>query len=443
MTSDGNDGINSELVLSGVSASELVSQFGTPLLVIEEQVIRQNCKKYNDTLNKYFDLFQVFYASKAFLNIALCRIIEQEGLGLDVVSGGELYQALVAGFPAEKITFHGNNKSRREIIQAVQAGIGAIAIDNLEELETVDTVGRSMRKKVPIKLRIVPSLEATTHPHLQTGKGSKFGLKVENGQAQKALDLIEEKYNVDLIGLHCHMGSQLTETDVYLKAATEILKLAQQNKHLWKRDKLCVNLGGGFGISHNDEEKEFPFEDFVKELADLFADNPYQKDLPPLEIQIEPGRSIIGPAGTTLYTMGYPKEVPDLGVVVPVDGGMSDNIRPALYDAKYRGFLANAHSERKQQKVSITGRLCESGDMLINDIYLPTPQAGDILAIPQTGAYSYVMSSNYNGLTRPTVVLVNDGKASIMVRGETYNDLIAHQEIPTHLQNEDDMYKAL
>ncbi len=432
-----------EIFIGGCRVEELSQEYGTPLLIMDEETIREKCRFYQDTMEFSYSEYNIYYASKAFLNMGICRIIEEEGMGLDVVSGGELYTALSADFPADRIIMHGNNKSRRDIIQAIQAGIRAIVIDNEQELKTVENIGRAMGSKVPVMLRVVPALEAITHPHLQTGMGSKFGFKMHQGQAQRALEQVSQSETMFPIGLHCHLGSQITDSDIYHQAAEEVLKLAAQYRHVWK-EGLALNLGGGFAVAHSAGEEKFSFDRFLPGLASRVNQLSQELDIPRPVLEFEPGRSIVAPAGMTVYTLGASKEVEGLGTLIPVDGGMSDNIRPTLYDASYHAFVVNKDAQdRPQQKVTITGRLCESGDILIRDIELPQSKPGELLAVTCTGAYTYPMASNYNGLPRPGVVLVNNGRASTLIKGETYEDLLQRQEIPVHLQKERDQYMVL
>lgn len=432
-----------EYFLGGCKLEELSREYGTPLLVMDEDTIRDKARFYLDNLEKHYPQSNVYYASKAFLNMGICRIMEEEGMGLDVVSGGELYTALSAGFPPDRIIMHGNNKSRRDIIQAIRAGIRAVVVDNEDELDRISRIGKAMGCRVPVMLRVVPALEAVTHPHLQTGMGSKFGFKIHQGQAEKALKKLSEEETMKPVGLHCHLGSQITDGDIYLRAAEEVMQLAAGFRELWQ-DEFALNLGGGFAVAHSEQEESFGFEDFLPGISEKIKELSLELDLPLPTLEFEPGRSIMAPAGITLYSLGAPKKVEDLGKLIPVDGGMSDNIRPALYEADYNAFVVNKNSDgRSREKVTITGRLCESGDILIRDIMLPRTEAGDLLAVTCTGAYTYPMASNYNGLPRPAVVLVGKGKASILIRGETFEDLLQKQEIPAHLQKEEDQYLAL
>lgn len=426
--------VNGVLEIGGCNVRELAKTYGTPLLIIDEEVFRERCRMFINVMDEYTEEYQIFYAGKAFMAMGLCPILEDEGLGLDVVSGGELYQALQAKFPPEKIIFHGNNKSEKEIIMALEENIRAIVVDNEDELETVHELARERGIRAPIMFRMVPPLEAITHPHLQTGKGSKFGLRLEGGQAREDLEKATRMSSIDVLGLHCHLGSQIEEWDIYLEAARELMKLTAQVPFLWQRKTFHLNLGGGFAIPYVQGDPSFSFKDYVKELMPLLEEEARRLNIPMPIVEMEPGRSIIGPAGTTLYTMGAPKEIEGLGTIISVDGGMSDNIRPALYGAKYRAFLAEKKTKGTTKKVSISGRLCETGDMLVSDIELQDPQKGDLLVIPTTGAYTYPMASNYNGLPRPAVVLVGSGQAHLLCRAETYEDLIVRHSIPQHLQ---------
>jgi len=432
-----------EYYLGGCKLEELTREYGTPLLVMDEETIRGNARYYLDNLKQYYPQSNVYYASKAFLNMGICRIMEEEGMGLDVVSGGELYTALSAGFPADRIIMHGNNKSRRDIIQAIRSGIRAIVVDNDDELDRIEKIGKAMGSIIPVMLRVVPALEAVTHPHLQTGMGSKFGFKMHQGQARKAMRKLSRSEVMKPVGLHCHLGSQITDADIYLEAAEEVLLLAAEFKQLWD-EGFALNLGGGFAVAHNEEEESFGFDSFLPEISQKVISLSRELNLPLPTLEFEPGRSIMATAGVTLYTLGARKEVDGLGTFVPVDGGMSDNIRPALYEAKYNAFVVNKEAEKRAlETVTIAGRLCESGDNLINEIELPRIKAGDLLAVTCTGAYTYPMASNYNGLPRPAVVLVGNGQASTLIKGESYEDILQRNEIPAHLQKDEDQYLAL
>ncbi|WP_413309056.1 diaminopimelate decarboxylase [Bacillus sp. 1P10SD] len=425
----GSTGINKSgnLEIGGVDAIELAQEFGTPLYVYDVALMRERAQGFKRTFEEQNIKAQVAYASKAFSTVAMIQLAEEEGLSLDVVSGGELYTAIVAGFPVERIHFHGNNKSREELEMALEHQIGCIVVDNFHEIELLKSICQEKNTKVNILLRITPGIEAHTHDYILTGQeDSKFGFDLQNGQAKNALETALHFDYFDVLGLHCHIGSQIFETTGFLLAAKKIVeKMAEWENELSFKAKV-LNLGGGFGIRYTKEDEPIPpaqyVSEIIKEVKKLTEH--YSMQMP--EIWIEPGRSLVGDAGITLYKVGSSKEVPGVRKYLAVDGGMSDNIRPALYSAKYEAVLANRPLAKSKETVSIAGKCCESGDMLIWD--LPLPEAGeeDILAVFCTGAYGYSMSNNYNRIPRPAVVFVENGKATLVVKRETYEDLVKH-----------------
>ncbi|MBE3578578.1 MAG: diaminopimelate decarboxylase [Caldanaerobacter subterraneus] len=428
--------INSKghLEIGGCDTVALAKKFGTPLYVIDEELLRQNCRAFYNGFKRDYPGNEVIYASKAFMTMAICKIIEEENLGLDVVSGGELYTALKAGFPPEKIYFHGNNKSREELIMALENDIGRIIVDNWHELNMLNELARKMNKVPNIYIRVSPGIEAHTHQYVKTGQiDSKFGFPLFNGDAMKAIEYALTLKNVNLVGLHSHIGSQIFDSYSY-KAEIEIMmnfiKLIKEFLG-WEVEEL--DLGGGFGIAYTEEDDPQPIEKIAHEMMQSVKEYSVSLNVKMPKIIVEPGRSIIGNAGTTLYTVGAIKEIPGIRKYVAVDGGMSDNIRTALYGAKYEAIVANKARLPGVEKVSITGKLCESGDMIIWDILLPEIEEGDILAVLSTGAYNYSMASNYNRLPRPAAVLVSNGQADVIVERETYEDLVRKDVIPERL----------
>jgi diaminopimelate decarboxylase len=425
----GSTGVNKSgnLEIGGVDAIELAQEYGTPLYVYDVALMRERARGFKRTFEEQNMKAQVAYASKAFSTVAMIQLADEEGLSLDVVSGGELYTAIVAGFPVERIHFHGNNKSREELEMALDHQIGCIVVDNFHEIELLKSICQEKKTKVNILLRITPGIEAHTHDYILTGQeDSKFGFDLQNGQAKQALETALHFDYFDVLGLHCHIGSQIFETTGFLLAAKKIVeKMAEWENELSFKAKV-LNLGGGFGIRYTKEDEPIPpaqyVSEIIKEVKKLTEH--YSMQMP--EIWIEPGRSLVGDAGITLYKVGSSKEVPGVRKYLAVDGGMSDNIRPALYSAKYEAVLANRPLAKTKETVSIAGKCCESGDMLIWD--LPLPEAGeeDILAVFCTGAYGYSMSNNYNRIPRPAVVFVENGKATLVVKRETYEDLVRH-----------------
>jgi diaminopimelate decarboxylase len=422
------------LVIGGCDTLDLVEEYGTPLYVMDEEAIRTACRDYYYSFTKTYPNTEVIYASKTFSTLAMCQIIHEEGLGLDVVSGGELYTALAANFPPERIYFHGNNKTPDELEMAISARVGRVVVDNYHELGLLNALAAQAGRVVEVLVRVTPGVEAHTHEYIQTGQiDSKFGFTVSTGDALDAINKVIDASHLEFRGIHCHIGSQIFELESYRFTAKVMMELCS----VISKETGCqireLNLGGGFGIYYAEGDAPASVQDYadlvmttVKELAEVYS-------IPMPKVIVEPGRSIAGPAGTTLYTIGSTKNIPGVRKYVSVNGGMADNPRPALYQSRYEAILANRALEETAEKVSITGKCCESGDMLIWDIELPVVQSGDLLAVACTGAYNYSMSSNYNRLARPAVVLVKDGQADLIVQRETYQDLVRNDLIPERL----------
>ncbi|MGF2616927.1 diaminopimelate decarboxylase [Rossellomorea vietnamensis] len=424
---NGTAKINSRdhLEIGGVDTVELAKEYGTPLYIYDVELIRERARGFKDTFEDLGIKAQVAYASKAFSSVAIFQLMAEEGLSLDVVSGGELFTAVKAGFPAERIHFHGNNKSEEELRMALQHEIGCIVVDNFYEIQLLEDVCKDMDQSVDILIRVTPGIEAHTHDYILTGQeDSKFGFGLENGQTEEALLRTIKSPYLNVLGLHCHIGSQIFETTGFVLAASKIIgKLAQwKDEHGYTAEVL--NLGGGFGIRYTAEDDPIPASQYVQEIITEVRKKAGESNLDMPEIWIEPGRSLVGDAGTTLYSVGSSKEVPNIRKYLAVDGGMSDNIRPALYEAKYEAILANKAGQPNQDTVSIAGKCCESGDMLIWDLPLPESEQGDILAVFCTGAYGYSMANNYNRIPRPPVVFVENGEAKLVVRRESFEDLV-------------------
>lgn len=413
------------LTIAGADAVELAKEYGTPVIAYNIDLVRQRARKFKDTFDELNVTSQVAYASKAFSSIAIYQVMKEEGLSLDVVSGGELFTALRAKFPPEKIHFHGNNKSRDELKMALDANIGCIVVDNFDELLALRELTKERKQRMAILLRVTPGIEAHTHTYITTGQqDSKFGFDLGNGQADEAFQLVAEDDYIEVLGLHCHIGSQIFETNGFVAAAEKLLLKMQQWNEKYQYTCPVLNLGGGFGIRYTEEDEPLSPEIYVKEMVLAIQRLSSESAFPLPEIWIEPGRSLVGDAGTTLYTIGTQKKIPGTRHYVAVDGGMSDNIRPALYQAKYDAKVANRMAEPATQTVTIAGKCCESGDKLIEDLVLPEVEEGDILAMFSTGAYGYAMASNYNRLPRPAVVFVEDGQSQLVIRRETYEDLV-------------------
>jgi diaminopimelate decarboxylase len=423
------------LVIGGCDTVELAKQFGTPLYIMDEAHIRDICRQYHSSFVQGLENAEVIYASKAFSTLAMCRIIAEEGLGLDVVSGGELYTALQANFTAARIYFHGNNKSREELAMAIKAGVGRIVVDNFYEMGILNDLAQEINQQVDVLLRVTPGIEAHTHEYIQTGQiDSKFGFTLPDGTADRAIDLALSYANLTVKGIHAHIGSQIFELESFRH---EVQIMIDYMADILKRTGYLLqelNIGGGFGIYYASGDDPAQISDYAKTVQDALVVACQNQNFPRPKIIVEPGRSIAGTAGTTLYTVGSIKEIPGVRKYVAVDGGMADNPRPALYQARYEAVLANRANEKTTETVSVTGKCCESGDMLIWDIDLPKAKAGDLLAVSCTGAYNYSMSSNYNRLTRPGVVLVEGGHADVIVKRETHSDLLRNDVLPARLK---------
>lgn len=432
-TSRVND--HGHLEIGGVDAVQLREQFGTPLYVVDEELIRRRCREFVGAFKSSGLKFQVAYASKAFCTMAMCRIVEEEGLSLDVVSDGELYTAIQAGFPPERIHFHGNNKTPREIDMALEAGIGCFVVDNFVELELLNAMAGERGRKANVLLRITPGVSAHTHEYTSTGQqDSKFGFDLGNGSAFRAVEEASRLPNLALLGLHSHIGSQIFEVEGFKLAVEKVMGFAVKVRSELNVLFKVVNLGGGFGIRYVEGDSPLPVAEYVHAIVDSIHTSFAGQDYPVPEIWIEPGRSIVGDAGTTLYTVGTYKDIPGIRKYVAVDGGMTDNPRPALYESQYEAMLANRATAANEEVVSIAGKCCESGDMLIWDVSLPKINTGDLLAVACTGAYNYSMASNYNRITRPAVVFVKDGSADLAVKRESYEDIVANDLIPERMK---------
>ena len=426
------------LEIGGADCVDLAKKFSTPLYVFDEAYIRKMMRVYRDTLFKeYGENGLVLYASKAFSCKAIYRIAEEENIGVDVVSGGELYTALQAGFPAEKIYMHGNNKLDYEIGEALDCKIGCIVSDSYSEIDKIDAEAKKRGIKQKILLRINPGVEAHTHAFVQTATtDSKFGFSIADGTAEKASVYALSKENVVLEGYHCHIGSQIFEKQSFVIAVEKCMNFAAEMKEKHDFVMETLNLGGGYGIWYTNEDRKISpegYAEYVQALIGAVKEKAKEKGLKLPYLLIEPGRSIVGEAGITLYTVGAIKEIPGVKTYVAVDGGMFDNPRYALYQSKYTPVLANRANEECTQIVSIAGKCCESGDLIAVNVSLPKAKSGDILAVLSTGAYNYSMAMNYNRNLIPPCVLVCDGQAEYIVRPQSYQDLTRNDVIPERL----------
>lgn len=418
------------LVIGGCDTVSLASEFGTPLYVYDEEHLRSQCRRYRDAFASQAETARVVFAGKSFCSLAMCRIADEEGLSLDVSTGGELAIGLAARFPAERIYFHGNNKSTAELEQAIEAGVGRIVVDSFDELERLEEIHKRRGGAAPrILLRITPGIEAHTHEFIRTGQlDSKFGFGVADGVATEALSRASASAAVELMGIHAHIGSQILLLHSYAQAVEVLIGFMADVRETMEITLRELNLGGGLGIAYTADDTPETIEDYAATVIGETARQAEARSFPVPSIAVEPGRSIVGNAGVTLYRVGTIKEIPGVRTYVAVDGGMTDNLRPMLYDAEYEAFLANRADDERSREATIAGKHCESGDVLVKEAKLPASlEIGDILVTPATGAYGWVMSNNYNGVPRPAVVFVRDGKARVVVRRETYDDALRLQ----------------
>ncbi len=428
-----NLGINEEghLTIGGIDTISLAKEYGTPLYVMDEDVIRDNCRKFKESIDKYYDgEGLVCYASKVFCCRAMCKIAIEENIGLDVASEGELYTAISVGFPTDKICLHGNNKSDDELTFALSHGVGHIVVDNLYELERLNKIAEKLHKKANIMFRVKPGIDAHTHSFIQTGQiDSKFGLALETGEAFEAVKTAISLENVNLRGLHCHIGSQIFEIEPFELAAKVMLNFIAKIKNELDYEISELDLGGGFGIKYVENDNPPDYEAYMQRVSAVVNSECESLGIKRPFIMIEPGRSIAGPAGITLYTAGAVKEIPDIRTYVSVNGGMVDNPRYILYQAEYEALVANKANEEKTEVITLAGRCCESGDLIGENMPIQKVESGDIIAVLATGAYNYSMSSNYNRLPKPAVVMVKGGKTRIAVKRETLEDIIRNDVV--------------
>lgn len=414
------------LTIGGRDTIELAQRYGTPLYVMDENEIRRACASYKGSIERYYGGHGlVTYASKAFCCKAICKIAMEEGLGLDVVSIGELYTAKSVGFPMDKVFFHGNNKTPQELLAALEYEVGQIVVDNLVELEQLNQLAASQKKTANILFRVKPGVEAHTHKFIRTGQiDSKFGLALEGGEAMRAVLEAIKMPNIHLKGLHCHIGSQIFDIEPFQESAAVMLRFLADIKKETGKELEILDLGGGFGIKYLEEHDPVEYDQYMKKVSQTVGAVCQELGLNTPFIVIEPGRSIVGPAGITLYTVGAVKEIPNVRTYASVDGGMCDNPRYILYQSEYEALVANKASQPRSEKITLAGKCCESGDLIGEGMMVQPVQSGDIVAVLATGAYNYSMSSNYNRIPRPPVVMLRDGEDRVVVKAETLEDLI-------------------
>jgi diaminopimelate decarboxylase len=411
------------LSIGGCDLVELAEEHGTPLVVYDEGALRGMARAYREAFAALAPDVDVIYASKAYFGQAMLRLACEEGLCVDVASGGELFAALRAGFDPARIYMHGNNKDAREVGEALEAGVGTIIIDNLDEVALLEreAAARGVRQRVLI--RVTPGVKPSTHSYISTGQlDSKFGFSIEGGPAAEAVAAVRAAPSLDLVGLHCHIGSQLFDLSSFPAAAAIVADFVAS---VGGEDLTVMDMGGGLGIAYTRDDRPAAVEDYAEAVVDAVSSEWGRIGLPMPRVLVEPGRSIVGRAGVTVYRVGSTKVIPGVRTYAAVDGGMSDLLRPMLYGAVYEPLLANRADAEPTQTLRLVGKHCESGDVLVGEASLPPVGPGDLVCLPATGAYGVSMASNYNGVTRPAVVFVDDGEARLVTRRETYDDLIA------------------
>lgn len=414
------------LELSGCDIVDLAKEYGTPLYLMSEDRIRENMRRYKNSIDKFYDGKGLcLYASKAFSTGYIYKVAASEGFGVDVVSGGELYTALKAGFDAGKIVFHGNNKSYDEIKMAIESGVGRIIMDSYEELEIIDAISREMNKVTKVMIRVKPGIDAHTHEFVSTGHiDCKFGFAIENGEAVEFIKHAMTYKNIEITGLHCHLGSQMFLYEPFKLGGEVMMNFYAGIKENLGLSLYELNLGGGFGIKYVEGDTPVDYEGFIESVSGVIKNICKEHNMEVPFIYMEPGRSIVGDAGITLYTAGAIKDIKNVRKYVSIDGGMADNPRYIMYGSEYDAIIANRAADKPTEYVTICGKCCESGDIIIDKTYLPKVNPGDTIAIMSTGAYNYSMASNYNRIPRPPVVMVSEGNAKLVVKRETYEDII-------------------
>jgi diaminopimelate decarboxylase len=419
------------LAIGGIPLADLAEEYGTPLYVFDEATIRQRAAMFRETFRSVWPDSRVVYAAKAYIAPAIGAILHEEGIGLDIVSGGELFAGLRSGIPARDMTFHGNNKQKGELREALEAGIGSIAVDNDLEIELLKELATEGFAPIPVVIRLNPGLSPHTHHKMRTGAlDSKFGFPIETGAAMRAVDAIAAAGVFDVQGYHAHVGSQIFDPDLVRQTIAALLEFGAAVRDRHGIAPRVIIPGGGFGVRDDASGMDVSVQRWAEASAEALREGCAQHGLPEPALVIEPGRGIVGPAGVAVYTVGARKEIPGVRTYISVDGGMSDNIRPSLYGAGYSAALASRSEEGSRETVTISGRYCESGDLLIESIDLPRLEPGDLLALPMSGAYCLAMASNYNLAPRPAAVMIRDGAARLFRRRETYEDMLAVELIP-------------
>ncbi|MBQ9085934.1 MAG: diaminopimelate decarboxylase [Clostridia bacterium] len=416
------------LTIGGLDTVELAKQYGTPAYILDEEVIREQCRVYRKAATQCFGEDALpLYASKALCFSTMYRIAAEEGMGIDCVSGGELFTAKRAGFPAERIYFHGNNKTDRDIRDALDMGVGTFVVDNQDELTALSEEAARRGITQRILLRITPGIDPHTHRAVVTGNvDSKFGNAIVTGQAMKIVKEALSAPGIDLAGIHCHVGSQIFDIEPFSDAADIMVRFIADIKKECQYEIRELNLGGGLGVRYTEYDREIDYADAIRQIASVVTEYCRAHDIRQPRVILEPGRSLVAAAGLTLYTVGSVKEIPGFKNYISVDGGMPDNPRYALYQSSYTALIANRANAPRDFRATLAGRCCESGDLLGEDMEIQHAKRGDILAVLVTGAYNYSMASNYNRIPRPPVILVRNGEARVAVRRETYEDLVAN-----------------
>lgn len=417
---------NNHLTICGYDTVELAKEYGTPAYIMDEDLIRENCRTYKNALEKHFGKGSMpLYASKAFSCKKIYEIAKEEGIGCDVVSGGELYTVYKSGFPMERVFFHGNNKTDADIALGLDCNIGYFVVDNFEELEELNKQAMQRNVKQNILLRITPGIDPHTHKAIVTGSvDSKFGSAIETNQAMAIVKEALSKSNVELCGLHCHIGSQIFECEPFTDAADIMIRFLKQIEDETGKELKLLNLGGGMGVRYTEEDPIINYKENIEKIAKKIKDYAEKHNVSLPIILMEPGRSLVAAAGLTLYTVGSVKEIPGFKSYVSIDGGMPDNPRYALYQSLYTSVVANKADRPADYLCTIAGRCCESGDLIAENTKITRPERNDILAVLVTGAYNYSMSSHYNRLPNPPVIMVSKEKKYVAVKRESYDDLM-------------------